>query len=158
MFCEPMWTLCTPYCYIMTINLTTRIKITLNTKHNCIQAIIFIFLFVNHFTTKAMSLSVSHSLKACTSCNLHDLQRSSFLRTFHTAVFWTCHFNQAHSVDSRGLRTKLCRTFSIVSPATQRRRWSGSFQIRSQFQRTDCTTLKQSLFGVIFCCCCDTWF
>jgi hypothetical protein len=73
--------------YIMTINLTTRIKIILITKHDCIQAIFSLCHLGNQFHHKSNVVSLSKSLKACNSCNLHGLQRNSFCRTFHIVVF-----------------------------------------------------------------------
>jgi len=52
MFYDLMWIFCISYSYIMMINITTQIKSSLISKHNFIQVIIFVFHFVEHFTTK----------------------------------------------------------------------------------------------------------
>ena len=119
--------------YIMTINLTTRIKKILITKHNSIQAILFVCHFVNHFTTNVTSLSLSNPSKlapvaVCIACNTIVSSKPSTLQFSGRATSnrRTC-----------ALQTKLCRTFSIVSAATRRRRWPGSCEseIHSQLQR-----------------------
>ena len=72
-----------------------------------------------------MAFSLSLSLKACTNCNLYVLQRNSFFKVFHTS-FGDVQFQTGALVDFRGLRMKVCRTFSIVSSAAQGRHWLGS--------------------------------
>ena len=69
---------------------------------------------------------MSPSLKAYTDCKLHGLLSNRLFKIFQTVILGKFNSKLAGSVDFRGLRTKFCRSFSIVSSATYDRPWPGS--------------------------------